>query len=51
MKVTSSYVDAGDGKRYVANDPPLGNNAYTTWLQNKDSLQTALGRYIDGITY
>ena len=49
--MTSYYVDAGDGKRYPANDPMIGNVAYTTYLSTKDNLQTALGRYIDGINF
>jgi len=51
MNMTSWYIDAGDGRRYESNDPPIGNVAYTTYLRSKDALQTAMNRYVDGINF
>lgn len=49
--MTSYYVDAGDGRRYVSNDPMISNVAYTTYLSSKDNLQTAMGRYVCGLNF
>jgi hypothetical protein len=38
LNMTSFYIDAGDGRRYESNDPPIGNVAYTTYLRSKDGL-------------
>lgn len=51
LNMTSFYIDDGSGKRFESNDPPIGNVAYTTYLRSKDGLETALGRYVDGLNF